>query len=307
MKKVIVTGANGFIGSSFIKLLIDKGIRVVAIDLSFTTNKLPQSKDLLTIETGLNDVELLCSIIPVDEYDAFYHFAWRGVNGIDKTNPIIQLNNIQMTINCATIANNIGCKKFLCAGTITEQSINSISQIEKTSGGMMYGVAKHCTHLMLEAYCKNIGLNFVWMQFSNIYGVGNNTGNLINYTITELLRGKNANFGPAEQPYDFIYIDDLLEAVFRLGFKETKLTSYFIGSGSPQILKMYLLKIGELCDLKEKIKFGEIEDDGIKYDFEMFNNNLLIYEIGTYVTTSFDAGILKTLNWLKSQIQLGDT
>ena len=58
------------------------------------------------------------------------------------------------------------------------------------------------------------------MQFSNIYGVGNKTGNLVSYTLGELMAGKEAAFGPALQPYDFIYVDDLIEAVYRLGFKE---------------------------------------------------------------------------------------
>jgi nucleoside-diphosphate-sugar epimerase len=55
------------------------------------------------------------------------------------------------------------------------------------------------------------------MQFSNIYGIGNNTGNLVSYTLGELILNKEANFGPALQPYDFIYVDDLIEAVYRLG------------------------------------------------------------------------------------------
>ena len=76
---------------------------------------------------------------------------------------------------------------------------------------MMYGVAKHACRLIVEDYCKNIGQNFVWMQFSNIYGVGNKTGNLVSYTLGELMAGKEATFSPALQPYDFIYVEDLIE------------------------------------------------------------------------------------------------
>ena len=60
------------------------------------------------------------------------------------------------------------------------------------------------------------------MQFSNIYGPSNKTGNLVSYTIGELKKGNEASFGPALQPYDFILVDDLIEAVLRLGEKETK-------------------------------------------------------------------------------------
>ena len=80
------------------------------------------------------------------------------------------------------------------------------------------------------------------MQFSNIYGPRNNTGNLISYTLDQLLSGKEATFGPAQQPYDFIYSDDLIEAAFRLGTMKTERNAYFIGSGSPRLLKNICLR-----------------------------------------------------------------
>ena len=117
---------------------------------------------------------------------------------------------------------------------------------------------------MVETFCKYIGLDFVWMQFSNIYGPENKTGNLISYTIGELEKGNEALFGPALQPYDFIFVEDLIEAVLRLGENKTSRNSYFIGSGEPRILKDYLLEIGEQYGKKELIKVGVRQDDGIK-------------------------------------------
>lgn len=301
MKNVIVTGANGFIGSTFIVKLVELGIRVVAIDVSFASSRIPEDNLVVKIESDLNDIEKITSLLPDWKYDAFYHFAWHGVNGADKANPTVQLNNIQLAINCADIVKNIGCDKYLCAGTIAEQSVNSLPGLANINGGMMYGVAKHCTHLMLEAYCKSIDVSFVWMQFSNIYGVGNRTGNLVSYTLGELLGGKEATFGPAAQPYDFIYVDDLLEAVYRLGKESTRQSAYYIGSGSPRILKEYILQIGELCGMKDKIAIGVRPDDGIIYDFSMFNTADLVHDVGKYVTTSFENGILKTIDWLKSE------
>ena len=124
------------------------------------------------------------------------------------------------------------------------------------SGGMMYGVAKHACNLIVEDYCKNIGLPFVWMQFSNIYGVGNKTGNLVSYTLGELMAGKEATFGPAQQPYDFIYVDDLIEAVYRLGVCTTPKAFYYIGSGRPRKLSDYLSRIGELAGCADKVGRG---------------------------------------------------
>ena len=298
MKKVIITGANGFIGSSLIKKMIANNIEVVAVDISFAGNRLPDSNLITKVESGVEAA--LAEKIPAGEYDAFYHLAWKGVNGAEKADPSVQLANIQMAVDCANICKQLNVKKLLCAGTVAENATFSLPNLEKTSGGMMYGVAKHACRLILEDYCKNIGQQFVWMQFSNIYGVGNKTGNLVSYTLGELMAGKEATFGPALQPYDFIYVDDLIEAVYRLGANETKKAFYYIGSGSPRILKDYLLRIGELAGCADKVGIGIRPDDGIKYSMDMFCNHDLVEAVGEYVCTSFDDGILRTIDWLKN-------
>ena len=114
MKNVIVTGANGFIGSSLIKKLISKKVSVVALDISFKNSKLPESEFIKKFEIGLDNVDGILDEMPEKEYDAFYHFAWAGVNGKEKANPITQLKNTEMTMKCATICKALGVKSF-CA------------------------------------------------------------------------------------------------------------------------------------------------------------------------------------------------
>lgn len=295
MRRVIVTGANGFIGSSLIAELIKKNIEVVAIGRSFLDNHLPDSHLIQKIEMNIENLDSNIEIIPQNEYDAFYHFAWQGVNGIKKANAEIQIENMRMTLACALASKKIGCKRFLCAGTIAEQAVYSLPNLKCTSSGMMYGVAKHCTHLMLESFCKSNGINYLWMQFSNIYGPNNTTGNLINYTVESLRTGKVATFGPAQQPYDFIYIDDLIEAIIRLGEIKTVNKMFFIGSGEPRILKDYLLEIGSQMERTELIKIGERPDDGIVYTMEMFDTSSIVAEIGEYNKMSFSEGIKRTI------------
>lgn len=298
MKQVIITGANGFIGSSLIRKLIEQGVKVVAIDISFATPRIPDTPLITRIESGVD--ASLFDKIPAGDYDAFYHLAWRGVNGAEKANPSVQLANIQMAVDCVNVCKRLRVVKLLCAGTVAENATFSLPHLQQTSGGMMYGVAKHACRLIVESYCKNIGLPFVWMQFSNIFGVGNKTGNLVSYTLGELMAGKDATFGPALQPYDFIYVDDFIEAVYRLGGNATPHSFYYIGSGYPRILKDYLLRIGQLAGCADKVCIDVRPDDGIKYTMEMFDNKDLVTVIGEYVSTSFDEGILKTIEWLKS-------
>ena len=293
--KAIVTGANGFVGSNLIRKLIDNNVEVLAIDVSFANSKLSSNSLISKKEIAIEDIQSLVESIKYGDYDVLYHFAWRGVNGPDKSNILIQLKNVENTLICADFAKKIGTKKFLCAGTIAERNVESLNNIDYAGPGMFYGSAKHTAHLLLETYCKNIGLNFVWLQFSNIYGPNNKTGNLISYTLNQLQKGDAASFGPATQPYDFIFINDLIEAVYRVGIMETKHNFYFVGSGSPMILSSYLNKIGTAFGRPDLIKIGERPDDGIRYSYEMLKNSELIDDIGNYISGSFDELIKYTI------------
>lgn len=126
----------------------------------------------------------------------------------------------------------------------------------------------------------------------------------ISFFIPLAFRFADYTFGPALQPYDFIYVDDLIEAVYRLGFKETNKPFYYIGSGNPKVLKDYLIRIGELVGCADKVGIGVREDDGVKYTMDMFDNSNLVSTIGEYASIDFDKGINKTINWLKNSLML---
>jgi nucleoside-diphosphate-sugar epimerase len=143
------------------------------------------------------------------------------------------------------------------------------------------------------------------MQFSNIYGPRNSTGNLIGYTLDRLLAGEEADFGPALQPYDFIYSEDLIEAVYRLGSEKTEKTAYFIGSGEPRQLKDYLLEMGKIAGRPDLIRIGARPDDGIVYTKEMFDIRDLERAVGKYAETSFTDGIAKTIAARRAQKRNG--
>jgi len=159
----------------------------------------------------------------------------------------------------------------------------------------MYAAGKNAAHLMLETWCKCHDQPFVWMQFANIYGPQNHTGNLVSYTLAQLRKDEDAEYGPALQPYDFIYIDDLLEAIYRMGDAKLTRSNYFIGSGDPRRLRDYLLTIGQLCGKEHLIKIGRRPDDGVMYDVEMFDISPLVADIGEYVRVPFEEGVRRTI------------
>lgn len=294
MKKAIVTGANGFIGSRLVEKLTNEGVDVISIDLVNHNNNIPPKSKF--IGTDFSNILNLINDVGSKDIDVFYNLAWKGANGIEKNGgQFTQVDNIKMVIDFAILAKQLGCSKFLCAGSVAENTIKSLDTIQKTTLGMLYGVTKAATHVLLEAYCKNIDLNFVWMQFANVYGPTNRTGNLLNYTVNQLINNQPANFGPALNPYDFIYVDDLVEAMYRLGKCTNSKSCYFLGSGKPQLLKDFLLEIGKVLKKENLIKIGALADDGVVYAENMFDTSPLVSDIGQYVSTDFSQRIRQLL------------
>jgi UDP-glucose 4-epimerase len=294
--RVIVTGANGFIGTNLVKILSNKGAEVVAIvqdasmDVSFMA---PYCSKIL-----FSDVKKMDSLeqsLVSDKETVFVHLAWRGVNGTDKGVYSYQLDNIQMLCDAASFAKKIGCSKFVCAGTIAENAVYSLKDISETGKGFFYNTAKYCGRMFLETLCKNINLPFVWAELSNSYGPGNKTGNLVSYTLDKISKGEMASFGPANQLYDFIYIDDLMELFSRVIMNPTSKNFYHIGSGKPRLLCDYLTYIGKRTGHEDLIGIGKLPSDGIKYTSDMFDISSLVKDVGDIDTTSFEDGIEKTI------------
>lgn len=292
MKKVFISGAGGFIGRKLVNRFFDEGYDVYA--LVRNKNKYLELEDKSTI---ISFGELDEWKKSADNFNGsiYYHLAWQGVNGADKRNMDIQLNNILAAKKAAEMAKELGCSRFLCAGSIAERSLESIASLETVPDGMMYAAAKQALRCVLDVYCKNIGLDYVWMQFSNVYGPADKTGNIVSYTLEQILNGKEALFGPAMQPYDLLYINDLAEAVFRLGTADIRKQFYFVGSGTPRKLKSYLESIGKATGKSKLIKIGEMPDDGIKYSMDMFSTDELEADIGNYVSGDFETLLKNTI------------
>jgi UDP-glucose 4-epimerase len=296
LKKAIVTGANGFIGSWLIKELIKNNVEVIAVLKNKNSKTEPILDKVKVVYCELEEISNLVNVILDRNIDVFYHLAWSGTAGNSRADYNLQLLNSKYTCDSAIVAKELNCKKFICTGTITEKFAENILDIDVKAGNIIYGIAKHTTHCLLDVLCKNLHLPYVWARLSNIYGGNNSTGNIISYTLSEFNKGKRPSFSKADQPYDLMYVKDAVKALYLIGKENTNEKCYFIGSGEPRILKEYLISIQNIFGNEVEIGLGEKPDDGLKYYYDWFNTSNLQRDTGFKVLNTFEENIRETIN-----------
>lgn len=304
MKKAIVTGANGFVGYWLIQELCKNGVQVTAIikDTNENISMLSEFDDVDIVYCELAELDTLKEKITARDFDVFYHLAWISAGGAGRADYAVQLQNVKYACDAVGVAKALGCKKILFAGTVTEKIAENILNLSGKAVNNIYGICKHVTHCLVDVESQRQGIDYVWMQFSNLYGPYSINGNIVGYTIKELLQGNEAKFGPANQVYDLLYIEDLVYAAYLLGRNDTKHHTYYIGSGQTRKLSDYLIEIGDVCNKPELIKIGARPDDGTRYEKSWFDITPLEEDTGYAPKVSFKEGLVETINWMKTTL-----
>ena len=298
--RAIVTGANGFVGSNLVKKLIENNIEVLAIDLSFDSSRLDDNKMIEKLELSIDDIESLKGKVN-KEYDMFYHFAWVGSAGHLRTDEKVQVQNAMWTVDCLRVAHEIGCKKFICAGTIMEYEVHAAMYAQESKPGMpyIYGVGKVLAHELCKPIANQLGIDLIWAYITNAYGVGEKSPRFINTTLRKIINNEPLEFTAGTQNYDFVYIDDVANAFYLIGLHGKANKGYMIGSGNARPLKEFII---EMCNANagdNKPLFGNVPFTGVNVDIDTFEISELVNDCGFKPEVNFAEGTRRTINWLK--------
>lgn len=299
MKKVIVSGANGFVGGALVKELVANNIKVIALDMEGHTDNLPQS-DLVTFYPfDLTNAFGLKNKLKGQDIDTFYHFAWAGSAGTARADVDLQLNNAKWTVDCLKLAKEIGCSRFVNAGSIMElETYAATFKAENKPGlGYIYGSGKLVAHAMCKSVAANIGIDLIWAMITNAYGVGEKSPRMVNTTIQKCIRGEIPQFTAGTQNYDFVYIDDVARAFYLIGKNGKPFCEYLIGSSNAKPLKEFLLEMKESIAPDLDFVFGDIPFTGVNQSLEEFDCSKTEKDTGFRAEVSFAEGCKRTRDW----------
>lgn len=302
MRKAIVTGANGFIGTALCKELSRQGVSVIAIVRNEEENisNIESLDGIRIVYSDLSEFKKLNEKISDRDIDVLYHLAWVGSAGPLRGNSDVQFNNIKYTCDTVEACSKMNCKRFVFASSIMEYEIEAVMATDATPGiNTLYSSAKVSADYMARTIAGSLGVDYIRAVISNIYGPGELSPRLVNTSIRKLLNGEHCAFSAGKQTYDFIYIDDAAKTFVAIGEKGVANRTYYIGSQNPRPLKEFLCELRDQVDPNIEIGLGEIPFNGVSLTYNEFNIHAVKEDTGFVPEIDFAQGIKNTVNWIK--------
>ena len=301
MKKALVTGANGFVGSALVKELVANGVEVIALDRDGCNGNIPEGVRFVAHE--LADSAKIAELISDRDIDVFYHFAWVGSAGPARADTQLQLNNVQWTVDCLRVAKQMNCQRFVCAGSIMEHETISAAykQGNKPGMGYVYGSGKLVAHTMCQCVAAEIGIDLMWAKITNAYGAGELSPRFVNTTIRKIINNEPLQFTSGTQNYDFVYIDDVARAFRLIGENGKPFCHYLIGSSNAKPLREFILEMKLSIAPDKEFVFGDVPFTGVNMPLEEFDCSVTEKDTGFKAEISFADGVRRTMEWIKEQ------
>lgn len=305
MKKVMVTGATGFIGKFLVKELVKQNIETIAV-VRAGTKRLETIADLpiKTIECNIADYKRLPEFVVERDINAVFHTAWQGVSDKDAGNQEIQMQNLQSTLDLIDAMYEMRIQTFVGCGSMHEQeALIEIAENKVISNmGYMYKAAKMAAHWMGKAKCGNYGIRFFW-PLINTYGEEEMSNRLINTVIRKIFAGESPRLSLGTQYYDFVHVSDVARALILIADKGIDGTNYAIGSGDAKPLREFLISVAEISNCLNggtniPLGFGEIKNNVISLPKDTFNIENLKDDTGFVPLVPFKEGIERTARWI---------
>ena len=258
IRKIIVTGATGAVGSAVVRRAVEKGMDVTCIvhQGSKRLGNLPQSDKVHIVECNLQDYRTLSFD---GQHDAFIHLSWEKTVGASRDDAEVQTRNIQYTLDAVQLAHCCGCSVFVGAGSQAEYGVQSVDltpdlPVKPESG---YGIAKYAAGKLSAMLCKSLGMRQNWVRILSVYGPNDGENTLISYVIRELKAGRSPELTKCEQIWDYLYADDAGDAILAIVEKGVDGKAYPLGSGKGKRLSDYIEEIRQVINPSVEVKYGK--------------------------------------------------
>ncbi len=252
LKKVVVFGGNGFIGSYIIEELLSKGYEVISADLNpsqYVDGKYFKKCDILDV-TSVNELVNGASIV--------YNFA--GFANLDDAiaDPVKALElNVMGNLNILEACKKHHVKRFVYASSAYAMS----------DKGSFYGISKLTSEKLTEEYYKKFGLEFTIVRYGSVYGERDYHNNYIYNLLKKSLQTNEINHsGDGEEIREYIHAADVAKLAVDIIESDAFINEHIILTGVERMQRKELFEmVNEILGNKLTIN---LNDDGYQNHYK---------------------------------------
>ena len=318
VKRVFVTGCNGFLGSWVVQALVRQGACVVGL----VRDHVPQSMlfrngiagQIRIVHGELNDIALLERILAEYEVETIFHLAAQTIVGIANRSPLSTFEtNIRGTWHVLEAARRAaGVNSIVVASSekaYGEPQALPFVEEHPLHGRHPYDVSKSCVDLIAQTYATTYRLPVAITRFSNLYGGGDlNWNRLIPGTIRSVLRGKPPLIrSDGTFKRDYVYVEDAVTAYLTLARRAAQPgvcgEAFNFGLGQPVTaleVVQTIIEVSEHPDLQPVIL------DEVKHEIrdEYLSPQKAHTVLGWQPQESLASGLSRTMDWYRAYLGL---
>ena len=298
MKKVLVTGATGFVGRHSLLSLSARGYEVHAVT-SREKARAIDAPGVVWHRADLLDREQVFALVSKVRPSHMLHFAWYAVPGKFWISPE-NLRWVQASLDLLRAFKEAGGKRVVAAGTCAEYEWGREEPCSEAATPLrpatLYGACKHSLRLMIEAYSRQEGVSAAWGRGFFLYGPHEHPDRLVASVIRSLLRGDEAGCTHGRQVRDLLHVADVADA-FVAVLDSTVQGAVNIASGDALALRDDINEIGDQVGRRDLIKLGAIEAPAGEPRIIAADTKRLKEEIGWRPRRSLETGLSETIAW----------
>jgi nucleoside-diphosphate-sugar epimerase len=302
MRRVLLTGAGGFIGRHTLAPLLAAGMEVHALTSTRPPAGAPPAvrwdrADLLVPEAA---ADLVREIRPSD----LLHLAWYTRPGLYWT-ASENLDWVQASLRLLRAFGEAGGRRAVLAGTCAEYAWGRRTHCVEnrpanpgtpTVPATLYGAAKHGLHVVAEAWARQTGVPLAWGRIFNVYGPYEHPDRLVGGLARALLRGERAACSHGTQLRDYLYAPELGAAFAALLASEVE-GALNMASGEPVPVAAAIAAIAAATGRPDLVRYGARPTGEREPESLTANVGRLREEVGWTPSVDLREGVSRTVEW----------
>lgn len=300
MKKVLITGASGFIGRNCLSRLTALGYDVCAI----TPDPIEDADSgIRWYRTNLLDPLQTEKLVAEIKATHLLHFAWYA----EPQKYWSSEENYKWVEASKVLLNGFyanGGRRAVMAGTCAEYDWKHGCCIENSTPlipATLYGKCKNSFRKELSDFSEETGLSSAWGRIFFLYGPHEYPQRLVSSVIISVLQGKPASCSHGEQIRDFLHVEDVASAFIALLESEV-CGPVNIASGQPLALKEVICKIGEKLKRPDLIHLGDIPTSKDDPPLLVADVGKLREKVGWTPVYDIESGLDQTIHWWEQNL-----